>query len=96
MVRGSIVCLQPVRLLPTFSFACAYNPAFLSIYARHLQPLGFSIPVATQDGAYQRFIGDSAIPGKGEILMWQPRAAAPAGGDHIASVRPGLETAAAT
>jgi hypothetical protein len=23
------------------------------------------------DGTYRRFAGDSAVPGKGEILVWQ-------------------------
>jgi formylmethanofuran dehydrogenase subunit C len=91
MVRGTIICLQPVRLLPTFSYACAYNPAFLSIYARHLQTLGFSIPVAARDGVYRRHTGDSAIPGKGEILVWQPHAVAPAGDFLAGSALPGPE-----
>lgn len=91
MVRGTIVCLQPVRLLPTFSYACAYNPAFLNIYARHLRPPGFSIPVAEGGGAYRRFTGDSAIPGKGEILIWQPPAVAPAGDDHAVAALPGTQ-----
>ncbi len=73
MVRGTIICLTPVRLLPTFSYACAYNPTFVNVYARHLRMLGFSLPFDSQDGAYQRFTGDSAVPGKGEILVWQPR-----------------------
>jgi formylmethanofuran dehydrogenase subunit C len=73
MVRGTIIALAPVRLLPTFSYACAYDPTFVHIYAQHLRMLGFSLPVASQDGAYQRFTGDSAVPGKGEILVWQPR-----------------------
>jgi formylmethanofuran dehydrogenase subunit C len=81
MVRGTIVSLKPVRLLPTFSYACSYNPAFLSVYARHLQSLGFPIPGAAGEGAYRRYTGDSAIPGKGELLMWQPHAAPSAGGD---------------
>jgi formylmethanofuran dehydrogenase subunit C len=74
MTRGTIVCLTPVRLLPTFSLACAYNPSFLSVYAKHLAPLGFSLPTSSGDGSYERYTGDSAIPGKGEILMWRPRA----------------------
>jgi formylmethanofuran dehydrogenase subunit C len=73
MIRGTIVCLRPIPLLPTFSFACAYNPAFLRLYARYLQPFGFSIPVDPKDGAYQRYTGDTSVPGKGEILLWQPR-----------------------
>jgi formylmethanofuran dehydrogenase subunit C len=77
MVRGTIVALKPIALLPTFSYACAYNPAFLRLYARHLLGLGFHIPCAAQDGAYQRFTGDGSVPGKGEILVWQPRASGP-------------------
>jgi formylmethanofuran dehydrogenase subunit C len=73
MIRGTIISLVPIRLLPTFSFACAYQPTFLRMYARHLLPLGFAIPCAEQDGTYQRFTGDVSVPGKGEILVWQPR-----------------------
>jgi formylmethanofuran dehydrogenase subunit C len=74
MVRGTIVSLSPIRLLPTFLYACRYNPTFLRLYARHLQPLGFSIPYEVQDGAYQRYTGDTSVPGKGEILVWQSHA----------------------
>ena len=73
MTRGTIVSLAPLQLLPTFSFACAYDPTFLRVYARHLKALNCSVPCASPDGSYQRFIGDSAVPGKGEILVWQPR-----------------------
>jgi formylmethanofuran dehydrogenase subunit C len=72
MFRGTIVSLKPLRLLPTFSAACRYNPTFLRLYARHLEPLGFSIPTAEQHGPYQRYTGDTSVPGKGEILVWQP------------------------
>ncbi|MBV9126165.1 MAG: formylmethanofuran dehydrogenase subunit C, partial [Planctomycetes bacterium] len=72
MLRGTIVSLKPVRLLPTFSYACAYHPTFLRLYVRNLQALGFAIPQQVQDGLYQRYTGDSAVPGKGEILVWQP------------------------
>jgi formylmethanofuran dehydrogenase subunit C len=74
MVRGTIVCLTPVRLLPTFPHACAYNPVFLRLYAKHLLALGFPIPCQSRDGAYERYTGDTAVPGKGEILVWHPRA----------------------
>jgi len=73
MVRGTIVSLTPLQLLPTFAHACTYNPTFLNLYAKHLRSFGFSIPYDAQEGAYQRFTGDSAVPGKGEILIWQPR-----------------------
>jgi formylmethanofuran dehydrogenase subunit C len=73
MQRGTIVSLKPLRLLPTFSYACAYNPTFLRVYGRHLQTLGFSLPQDTSEGAYQRYTGDTSVPGKGEVLIWQPR-----------------------
>ena len=73
MVRGTIVSLAPIHLLPTFARACAYNPTFLRVYARHLRTLGIAIPHDSREGAYQRYTGDTSVPGKGEILLWQPR-----------------------
>jgi formylmethanofuran dehydrogenase subunit C len=73
MIRGTIVSLRPVPLLPTFASACAYNPTFLGMYAKHLRARGFVIPYDVSEGSYQRYAGDSAVPGKGEILVWQPR-----------------------
>jgi formylmethanofuran dehydrogenase subunit C len=69
MFRGTIVSLKPLLLLPTFAYACEYAPAFLSMYAKHLTPLGVSLPI---HGSYQRFSGDLSVPGKGEILIWKP------------------------
>jgi hypothetical protein len=74
MIRGTIVCLKPIKLLPTFGFACAYNPTFLRLYARDLREQGFSLPCEAGEGAYRRYTGDASVPGKGEILVWQPRA----------------------
>lgn len=73
MVRGTIITLQPLRLLPTFTPACTYNPVFLRLYARYLHSYGFDLPVAVEEGAYRRYTGDTAVPGKGEILLWQQR-----------------------
>lgn len=69
MTRGTIIALAPVKLMPTFAYACTYRPAFLRLYSRHLATLGFTLP---QDGGYRRYIGDAAVPGKGELLVWQP------------------------
>ena len=76
MARGTIIALTPVTLLPTFSAACEFNPVFVNLYAKHLDGLGFSIPYFVGDGSYQRFVGDSAVPGKGEVLIWRPKLAA--------------------
>jgi formylmethanofuran dehydrogenase subunit C len=72
MFRGTIVSLRPIQLLPTFSYACAYTPTFLRIYAKHLQRLGVTVPIETKDGSYQRYTGDNCVPGKGEIFVWRP------------------------
>jgi formylmethanofuran dehydrogenase subunit C len=72
MVRGTIIALKPVRLLPTFAYACAYNPVFLRLYTKNLQSLGIAIPCEPHEGSYRRYSGDSSVPGKGEILVWQP------------------------
>ncbi|MBA4189652.1 MAG: formylmethanofuran dehydrogenase subunit C [Planctomycetaceae bacterium] len=73
MIRGTIISMKPLRLLPTFSHACDYNPMFLGVYSKHLAKLGFSIPHDVHDGTYRRYTGDAAVPGKGELLVWQPR-----------------------
>jgi formylmethanofuran dehydrogenase subunit C len=73
MTRGTIISLEPLPLLPTFLYACKYNPVFVHLYARHLQQLlGLSIPYEAKDGGYERYCGDTAGPGKGEILVWRP------------------------
>jgi formylmethanofuran dehydrogenase subunit C len=72
MIRGTIISLKPLRMMPTFAFACAYNPTFLRVYARNLEARGFAIPYEDRDGAYRRYTGDTSVPGKGEILVWQP------------------------
>jgi len=69
MFRGTIVSLKPLQLLPTFSEACVYTPTFLGIYAKRLKALGISIPL----DCYRRYTGDNCTPGKGEILIWQPK-----------------------
>lgn len=73
MIRGTIVSLAPIRLLPTFRYACVYNPPFLPLYARHLNCFGFTLPFSLTDGPYRRYTGDTSVPGKGEVLLWQPK-----------------------
>ncbi len=76
MVRGTIISLKPIQVLPTFARACTYDPTFVHLYARHLKALGVSIPYDGKDGMYQRYTGDTSVPGKGEILVWQNPASA--------------------
>lgn len=75
MIRGTIISLKALKLLPTFSYACTYTPDFLRVYARHLdKTLGLALPIDGAAGSYDRYSGDSSVPGKGEILVWRPRA----------------------
>ena len=74
MNRGTIVSLAPISLLPSFLYAATYNPTFLRLYARHLATLGITIPYDPKDGGYQRYTGDTSVPGRGEILVWKPHA----------------------
>jgi len=68
MQRGTIIAMKPVKLLPTFSYACTYTPSFLGVYSKHLRTLGFDVPAR---GSYRRYTGDAAVPGKGELLVWE-------------------------
>ncbi|QDU95195.1 formylmethanofuran dehydrogenase subunit C [Lignipirellula cremea] len=72
MMRGTIISLQPLALLPTFSYACRYSPDIVRVLARDLQPHGVTLPYAAHHGAYDLYQGDSSAPGKGEILIWRP------------------------
>src|SRR5678815_1690725 len=74
MNRGTIVSLAPIALLPSFLYATTYNPTFLRLYAKHLGTLGITIPYDATSGGYQRYTGDTSIPGRGEILVWKPHA----------------------
>ena len=61
MIRGTIVTLKPVALLPTFAYACSYQPTFLSLYVKYLQTLGFAVP----GGTYERLPGRYLRAGEG-------------------------------
>lgn len=73
MQRGTIISLKPLKLMPTFATAALYNPSFIGLYAKHLARFGLALPTA--GGGYRRHLGDSSVPGKGEILVWQPTGA---------------------
>lgn len=74
MIRGTIVSGKPIPLLPTFAYDCTYQPAFLRVYTRYLNGMDFGLPGLPDHGCYRRYSGDAAVPGKGEILVWQTHA----------------------
>ena len=72
MNRGTIISLKPLQLMPTFTHANDDTPTFLNLYARHLATHGINLPAGGDPGVYRRYVGDLSVPGKGEILVWQP------------------------
>jgi formylmethanofuran dehydrogenase subunit C len=75
MMRGTIISLRRLPMMPTFLYAATYVPGFLRMYAAYLNRLGFTLPCDQRNDAYERYTGDTSVPGKGEILIWAPRGA---------------------
>ncbi|MCK6626173.1 MAG: formylmethanofuran dehydrogenase subunit C [Anaerolineae bacterium] len=69
MKRGSIISMHPAEILPTFTFACTYQPTFLPIFLRRLRDQGLPISEAQLKGYYRRWSGDSVELNRGEILL---------------------------
>lgn len=71
MDRGAIVAFNELKLLPTFKHDSTYNPVFLRVFLRELRKHGLPIKEEHLTGAYDRYSGDLAALGKGEILVWK-------------------------
>lgn len=69
MKGGTIVAFHPVELLPTFEYNCTYAPIFLRVFFKALRRLGVEVKPEYYSGLYQRYHGDLADLGKGEILI---------------------------
>jgi len=71
MKRGSIVALGPLERPATFRYACTYRPPYVPLLLRYLR-VQYGLPVtdAQIGGRYERYSGDMAELGKGEILQW--------------------------
>jgi formylmethanofuran dehydrogenase subunit C len=69
--RGSIVALAPIERPGTFRYACTYRPPHVGLLLRYLRGRA-GVPVADRyvTGKYERYSGDLAELGKGEILQW--------------------------
>jgi formylmethanofuran dehydrogenase subunit C len=76
MQRGTIISLKAIPLLPSFLYSSSYAPTFMGVLARQLASLGVNLPFDPQAGTYQRFLGDTSVVGKGEILVWNAHVAA--------------------
>jgi formylmethanofuran dehydrogenase subunit C len=69
--RGSIVALGSIEPPETFRRACTYRPPLLRVQLRYLKRR-YALPFtdAQINGRYDRYSGDFAELGKGEILQW--------------------------
>jgi formylmethanofuran dehydrogenase subunit C len=76
MNRGTIISLKPLQMMPTFAHAVDMTPTFINLLAVHLRSLGIHLPYSSAEGVYRFYSGDLSVPGKGEILVWQPSASA--------------------
>ena len=72
MNRGTIISLKQLSVMPTFAYSGTYNPTFINLYAKKLASFGIHLPYRPSEGSYQRYSGDMGVPGKGELLVFQP------------------------
>ncbi len=59
------------ELLPTFQYACVYQPTWLSFFLRELRSAGFPVSDDCFENNFRRYSGDFLALGKGEILVRQ-------------------------
>lgn len=69
--RGTIVALEAMERPATFRYACTYRPPHVAVLLRYLRARS-GVPVIDRHvtGRYERYSGDFAELGKGEILQW--------------------------
>jgi formylmethanofuran dehydrogenase subunit C len=70
MKRGTIISMHDAAMIPTFTYACTYNPTYLRLYLSYIRNLGLEISDAQINGNYKRWIGDAIELNKGEILLY--------------------------
>ncbi|MFO1004375.1 MAG: formylmethanofuran dehydrogenase subunit C [Planctomycetaceae bacterium] len=70
MKRGTVGLLGATSpdILPSFRYACTYQPTFLRVYLKTLAQLGFPVPAGAMNATYRRYCGDFLELGKGELL----------------------------
>lgn len=74
MKRGVIVAFGEYgEPLPTFRYACRFQPVFLRTYLLRLRAWGLPVSDDYVEGFYRRYHGDITSLGKGEILIYDQR-----------------------
>ena len=68
--RGSLVAIGGIDVLPTYRYACTYQPLHLRLTFTYLhRRYGFPVDGRILDGPFRRYCGDAGEIGKGEILV---------------------------
>jgi formylmethanofuran dehydrogenase subunit C len=67
--RGSIVAFADIDIPATYRYACTYQPPHLRLLLTYLRRrYGISVDDDALNGRFERYCGDAATVGKGEIL----------------------------
>jgi hypothetical protein len=70
MRRGTIAAFgEPPELLPTFAASGRHRVPVVRIYLNWLLEEGFPVPVRAFEGMFERWNGDLAAGGQGEVLI---------------------------
>ena len=69
MKRGTILSMHDAHMLPTFTYACTYQPTYVRMYLAYIKELGLIITDEQLIGKYKRWIGDAVELNRGEILL---------------------------
>ena len=70
MRRGSLLFAgERPTLLPTFRYACAFDPPFVNLLLRHLRSRSYPLPDSLADPHWDLYHGDMIEGGRGEVLM---------------------------
>jgi len=70
--RGSIVALGGIDVPASYEYACAYQPTYIRLLLTYLhRQYGLGLETSLLDGTYNRYCGDNAALGRGEILELQ-------------------------
>ena len=71
MKRGSIVCMNNIEILPTFSYDCMYTPIYLKLLFKYIKE---NTKIAIDDrffnGTFHRWSGDAIEMNRGELLVY--------------------------
>jgi len=68
--RGTIISMCDAPVLPTFSYACLYRPAFIPVLLKYIRGLGMDINDKFVNGQYHRWSGDAVEINRGELLFF--------------------------